>query len=687
MRQMLIIVPDKLEVLSSHGASVVPEGDTFLCEYQGFKVRIENPAGTIRQGVDETGKAWRTEFHYSYGEIVGSMGVDGDPVDVYLGENEAGANEVYIVRQMKRKRWDEFDEDKCFLGFDSMEAAKEAYLAHYDDPRFFGSIVAMPLEEFRAKVKATGKQANPDMIKSQVSAYTRKDGAFVPAHNDKRVSWADKARNHEKHTIDMFNGKTQHEQEHERAASEHADMLHEAAHAHRDKLGVNESSFDRMMERPRAYTDHIEKHAVPHMHPDWQGKYHAAKGKAPQYQAPMRKAIFLLLKSHIAGYTRSDGVYVKPHDDKRTKKTQQLPKFKIKRADLDGVMGDMFAGQHGDEGAYTMPKKEAIKEHERLVNVLSSSSHEDDKREAKEQAKELAEMKGEDKPAIKEPWELSREGWVDQEIANSDYAEEYEKDKELRDDYASTIRPEWDKRIKERAKHGRISDAALDDIVARLGVNALGAFRGSSEKGVAGYRVKETRMWDKTYSQLVKMQKDGKFGAGFRGKQTNSSALTLKEAHRNEIRQALKEDKDVPESVLKDYPELMQKDNPTPVKAKIKSVSNKPLDESSLAADNKVSQKSSNGENMSSNESNHTATTSHIRSISEYAIRKLNQGDTLKDTKSSYLQYQFIERADYLAEKEKISKSELAVAFEKLNAAKTKKEFISIATELSKPVH
>lgn len=174
-------------------------------------------------------------------------------------------------------------------------------------------------------------------------------------------------------------------------------MLHEAAHAHRDKLGVNESSFDRMMERPRAYTDHIEKHAVPHMHPDWQGKYHAAKGKAPQYQAPMRKAIFLLLKSHIAGYTRSDGVYVKPHDDKRTKKTQQLPKFKIKRADLDGVMGDMFAGQHGDEGTYTMPKKEAIKEHERLVNVLNSPSHEDDKREAKEQTKELAEIKGEDK--------------------------------------------------------------------------------------------------------------------------------------------------------------------------------------------------------------------------------------------------------------------------------------------------
>lgn len=683
MRQMLIIVPDKLEVLSNHGASVVPEGDTFLCEYQGFKIRIENPAGTIRQGIDETGKPWRTEFQFSYGEIVGSMGVDGDPVDVYLGANEAGANEVYIVRQMKRKKWDEFDEDKCFLGFDSMEAAKEAYLAHYDDPRFFGSIVAMPLEEFRQKVKATGKQANPDMIKSQVSAYTRKDGAFVPAHNDSRVSWADKSRNPEKHTIDMLNGKTQHERDHEQAASKHADMLHEAAHAHREKLGVNDASFDRMMERPRAYADHIEKHAVPHMHPDWQSKYHATKGKAPDYHPPMRKAL-LLLKSQIAGYTRSDGVYVKPHTDKRVKSTQQLPKYKANRAQLESVMGDMFGGQHGDEGTYSMPLDSAIKEHEKLVATLKSPSHEDDKKEAKEQAKELDQMKAEKQPANKEPWELSREDWVNQQIANNDYADEYAKDKDLREDYASTIRPEWDKHIAERAKHGRISDAALDDIVERNGPEALSAYRGSSEKGIAGYEVKSTRMWDKTYKQLVKMQSDGKLGIGF-SHQKHGGKGTLRGAHKFAIEQAMKRGDKVPDAVLKEYPDLLQNTPTQPVKAKIKSVSNKPIDESLLAADNKVSQESSNGEKMSSNESNHTATTSHIRSISEYAIRKLNQGDTLKDTKSSYLQYQFIERADYLAEKEKISKSELAVAFEKLNAAKTKKEFIAIATELSKP--
>lgn len=132
-------------------------------KWNGLDIAIENPAGTVREGVDEGGKAWRTEFKYAYGEISRTEGVDGDPVDVYMGPDET-APEVYVVRQMKRKDWDKYDEDKCFLGFPSMEAAKQAYLEHYDDPRFFGGIVGFPLDEFIAKVKAT--KDKPDMIKS-----------------------------------------------------------------------------------------------------------------------------------------------------------------------------------------------------------------------------------------------------------------------------------------------------------------------------------------------------------------------------------------------------------------------------------------------------------------------------------------------------------------------------------------
>jgi hypothetical protein len=44
----------------------------------------------------------------------------------------------------------------------------------------------------------------------------------------------------------------------------------------------------------------------------------------------------------------------------------------------------------------TEPRADLIAEHERLVDVLNSPSHADDKVEAKKQAKELGEMKGED---------------------------------------------------------------------------------------------------------------------------------------------------------------------------------------------------------------------------------------------------------------------------------------------------
>ncbi len=132
-------------------------------KWHGLNLAIENPAGTVREGVDETGRHWRTEFKYAYGEITGTEGVDGDPVDVFIGPY-GDATEVYIVRQMKRKQWDVYDEDKCFIDFSSIDAAKQAYCGHYDDARFFGGIIAMPIDEFIMKVKET--KDKPAMIKA-----------------------------------------------------------------------------------------------------------------------------------------------------------------------------------------------------------------------------------------------------------------------------------------------------------------------------------------------------------------------------------------------------------------------------------------------------------------------------------------------------------------------------------------
>lgn len=129
--------------------------------WQGLEIAIENLAGTVREG-----KGWRTEMKYDYGYVCRSEAVDGDEVDVYLGPDLDAADTVYVVHQRKYGDWKSYDEDKAMIGFASEEAARDAYLAHYDDPRFLGPITAMPVEEFVRKVKATKEK--PAMIKAIV---------------------------------------------------------------------------------------------------------------------------------------------------------------------------------------------------------------------------------------------------------------------------------------------------------------------------------------------------------------------------------------------------------------------------------------------------------------------------------------------------------------------------------------
>lgn len=182
--------------------------------FAGLDVSVENPAGSYRRGQDRAGKTWETRMLYDYGYIRGTLGVDGDHVDCYLGPNE-DAPMVYIVHQRRYGDWDKFDEDKCMLGFDSQEDAIAAYLKHYDDPRFLGPVTAMPTAEFREKVMAT-KNA-PQMIKgmalilkAHVRGHTRrlKNGKVIQVkpYDTGRVGRGKAGSG--KGQMDMFGGKT-----------------------------------------------------------------------------------------------------------------------------------------------------------------------------------------------------------------------------------------------------------------------------------------------------------------------------------------------------------------------------------------------------------------------------------------------------------------------------------------------
>ena len=121
---------------------------------QGLDITIENPRGSLREGVDDGGNKWRTGMVHHYGYIKKTLGVDGDHVDCFLGPNHA-APTVFVITTSRPPSFRKVDEQKCMIGFNTESEARSAFQMHYDDPRFLRSLVAMPMAEFKAKVLAT----------------------------------------------------------------------------------------------------------------------------------------------------------------------------------------------------------------------------------------------------------------------------------------------------------------------------------------------------------------------------------------------------------------------------------------------------------------------------------------------------------------------------------------------------
>lgn len=121
-------------------------------KFAGMDISIENRKGSTRTWYDPNGKVrGSTLMKYDYGYIRRTEGTDGDHVDVYLGPH-SDSDRVFIVNQKKMPDFKEFDEQKVMLGFRSPAEAKAAYLKQYSDKRFFGSMIAMRMKDFKERV-------------------------------------------------------------------------------------------------------------------------------------------------------------------------------------------------------------------------------------------------------------------------------------------------------------------------------------------------------------------------------------------------------------------------------------------------------------------------------------------------------------------------------------------------------
>ena len=122
---------------------------------------IEQPKGSVRSGVDATGKAWSQKMNNTYGYIRGTEGVDGDHIDVFLSDNLDGWNgTVYIVDQVEKGGI--FDEHKVMYGFNSEAEARKAYLSNYEDGwDGLGAITAVSKDEFKKWIDSSHRKTKP----------------------------------------------------------------------------------------------------------------------------------------------------------------------------------------------------------------------------------------------------------------------------------------------------------------------------------------------------------------------------------------------------------------------------------------------------------------------------------------------------------------------------------------------
>lgn len=116
-------------------------------QVQGFNVSIENPKGSVRSGVDESGKKWEITMNNTYGYILGTTGKDADHIDIFLGENPQ-SDKIFVVDQINKDG--SFDEHKIMLAFEDIESAKAAYLSNYEEGwQGLGNITGISVDGFR----------------------------------------------------------------------------------------------------------------------------------------------------------------------------------------------------------------------------------------------------------------------------------------------------------------------------------------------------------------------------------------------------------------------------------------------------------------------------------------------------------------------------------------------------------
>lgn len=113
-----------------------------------------------------------------YGYVRGTIGADGDQVDVFIGRRPDLLDRIFVIDQMKERKnkgGAKFDEHKIMLGYKSLKAALKDYRKSYGDRVMVGTITEVTLDELKQWLR-TGNLNKPIAGRAGVTTY-RTDAA------------------------------------------------------------------------------------------------------------------------------------------------------------------------------------------------------------------------------------------------------------------------------------------------------------------------------------------------------------------------------------------------------------------------------------------------------------------------------------------------------------------------------
>ena len=118
-----------------------------------LSIAIENRKGSEREWHAQDGTSGTTTMPHDYGYVRGTLALDGDPLDCFLGPRahvgQVERSTVYVVETRHPPDFQAEDEHKAMIGFESRKEALGAFLCAYNgEQRFVGRVEAMPWPMF-----------------------------------------------------------------------------------------------------------------------------------------------------------------------------------------------------------------------------------------------------------------------------------------------------------------------------------------------------------------------------------------------------------------------------------------------------------------------------------------------------------------------------------------------------------